>query len=143
MPTIRIRRLSASVTLPRYESDGAAAFDLAASEDIDIQPGEVALVPTGLVVEVPHGMFLAILARSSTPIRRGLVVPNGMGVVDSDYCGPADEVKIAVLNFRKAAVRVKAGDRIAQGLILPAPRVTWEEITDVSRPSRGGFGSTG
>jgi dUTP pyrophosphatase len=143
MLTIRIRRLSASVALPRYESDGAAAFDLAASEDIEIQPGEVALVPTGLVVEVPPGMFLAILARSSTPLKRGLMVANGVGVVDSDYCGAADEVKIAVLNFRTAAVQVRAGDRIAQGLILPAHRVEWEETSESAGRSRGGFGSTG
>ncbi|MDQ3214214.1 MAG: dUTP diphosphatase [Acidobacteriota bacterium] len=143
MLTVRIRRLRVSVTLPRYESDGAAAFDLAAAEDIDIQPGEVALVPTGLVVEVPPGMFLAVLARSSTPLKRGLMVANGVGVVDSDYCGPADEVKIAVLNFRTVAARVKAGDRIAQGIVLAAPRVAWEETEAAPRPSRGGFGSTG
>jgi dUTP pyrophosphatase len=143
MLRIRIRRLHDSVALPRYESDGAAAFDLAASEDIEIPPGEVRLVPTGLVVEVPAGMFLAILARSSTPLKRGLMVANGVGVIDSDYCGATDEVKIAVVNFRNVLVQVKAGDRIAQGLILPAPRVTWEETKEEARPSRGGFGSTG
>ncbi len=143
MIPIRIRRLRASVALPRYESDGAAAFDLAASEDVEIQPGEVALVPTGLVVEVPSGMFLAILARSSTPLKRGLMVANGMGVVDSDYCGESDEVKIAVLNFRPAPVLVRAGDRIAQGLVLSSPRVQWVETADPAGPSRGGFGSTG
>jgi dUTP pyrophosphatase len=143
MLKIRIRRLHDSVTLPRYESDGAAAFDLAASEDIDIPPGEVRLVPTGLVVEVPAGMFLAILARSSTPLKRGLMVANGVGVIDSDYCGATDEVKIAALNFRNVPVQVKAGDRIAQGIILPAPRVAWEETSEESRASRGGFGSTG
>ena len=129
--------------MPRYESDGAAAFDLAASEDIEIAPGEVRLVPTGLVVEVPAGMFLAILARSSTPLKRGLMVANGVGVIDSDYCGATDEVKIAVLNFRAVPVQVKAGDRIAQGIILPAPRVSWDETREEARPSRGGFGSTG
>jgi dUTP pyrophosphatase len=143
MLTIRIRRLHDSVALPRYESDGAAAFDLAASEDIDVPPGEVRLVPTGLVIEVPPGMFLAIFARSSTPLKRGLMVANGVGVIDSDYCGATDEVKIAVVNFRNVAVQVKAGDRIAQGIILPAPRVSWEETRDEARASRGGFGSTG
>lgn len=143
MLTIRIRRVNDSVTLPRYESDGAAAFDLAASEDTEIPPGEVRLVPTGLVVEVPAGMFLAILARSSTPLKRGLMVANGVGVVDSDYCGADDEVKIAVLNFRSAVAHVKAGDRLAQGIVLPAARVAWEETGDAGRPSRGGFGSTG
>src|SRR3954469_21882578 len=118
MLKIRIRRLHDSVELPRYESDGAAAFDLAASEDMAIPPGEVGLVPTGLVVEVPAGMFLAIFARSSTPLKRGLMVANGVGVVDSDYCGATDEIKIAVLNFRNVPAQVKAGDRIAQGMIL-------------------------
>jgi dUTP diphosphatase len=143
MLPIRIRRLNDSVALPRYESDGAAAFDLAASEDTEIPPGEVRLVPTGLVVEVPAGMFLAILARSSTPLKRGLMVANGVGVVDSDYCGESDEVKIAVLNFRNVPVLVKAGDRIAQGMVLPAVRVAWQETTERGGPSRGGFGSTG
>jgi dUTP pyrophosphatase len=143
MNPVRIRRLRPTAALPRYESDGAAAFDLAASEDVAIAPGEVALVPTGLVIEVPAGMFLALFARSSTPLKRGLMVANGVGVVDSDYCGPADEVKIAVLNFTKAAVHVKAGDRLAQGIILPAARVAWEETGIVRKESRGGFGSTG
>jgi dUTP pyrophosphatase len=143
MITVRIRRLSPSVPLPRYESAEAAAFDLAASEDATIGPGEVALVPTGLVIEVPPGMFLGIFARSSTPLKRGLMVANGVGVVDPDYCGPADEVKIAVLNFTGAPVTVAAGDRIAQGILLPAARVTWEETDAAPKESRGGFGSTG
>ena len=140
---VRIHRLSPLVSLPRYESDGAAAFDLAAAEDRTIQPGQVALVPTGLVVEVPPGMFLGIFARSSTPLKRGLMVANGVGIVDPDYCGPRDEVKIALLNFTKAAVDVRAGDRIAQGVLLPATRVVWEEVEEVRKDSRGGFGSTG
>ena len=140
---VRIHRLSSSVSLPRYESEGAAAFDLAAAQDTTIQPGQVALVPTGLVVEVPPGMFLAIFARSSTPLKRGLMVANGVGIVDRDYCGPRDEVKIALLNFTQAAVDVRAGDRIAQGVLLPTSRVIWEEVEEVRKDSRGGFGSTG
>lgn len=143
MLTLRIRRLRPSVALPRYESEGAAAFDLAAADDLEIPPGEVALVPTGLVVEVPQGMFLAIFARSSTPLKRGLMVANGVGVVDADYCGATDEVKIAVLNFRTVTVQVRAGDRIAQGIVLPAPRVAWDETEGDARAARGGFGSTG
>jgi dUTP pyrophosphatase len=143
MLRVRIRRLSASVSLPRYESAQAAAFDLAASEDISIQPGQVALVPTGLVIEVPAGMFLGIFARSSTPLKRGLMVANGVGVVDPDYCGPADEVRIAVLNFTQQVVQLNAGDRIAQGILLPASRVEWEETALGKSESRGGFGSTG
>ena len=141
--TVRIRRLRPDVPLPRYESAGAAAFDLAAAADAVVPPGGVRLVPTGLVVEVPPGMFLGIFARSSTPLKRGLMVANGVGIVDPDYRGPADEVKIAVLNFTGREVIVRQGDRIAQGILLAAPRVTWEEGGDWRPDSRGGFGATG
>jgi dUTP pyrophosphatase len=140
---VRIRRLHPDVVLPGYATHGSAAFDLAASEDTTIAPGEVRLVPTGLVVEVPAGMFLAVFARSSTPLKRGLMVANGVGVVDSDYCGPSDEVKIPTLNFTREPVVVSKGDRIAQGILLPSPRVEWEEAGELRSDSRGGFGGTG
>ena len=140
---VRIHRLSAAAALPHYESAQAAAFDLAASADLVIDPGRVALVPTGLVIEVPAGMFLGIFARSSTPLKRGLMVANGVGVIDPDYCGATDEIKIAVLNFTGEPVHVRTGDRLAQGILLPSVRVEWEETGTVRKESRGGFGSTG
>ena len=140
---VRIRRIGPDVPLPRYASDGAAAFDFAAAAEVVVPAGGVALVPTGLVVEVPRGMFLGIFARSSTPLKRGLMVANGVGVVDPDYCGPDDEVKIAVMNFTAGPVTVSRGDRIAQGILLAAPRVTWEEVPELRADSRGGFGATG
>jgi dUTP pyrophosphatase len=144
MLPVRIRRLSPRVVLPEYQTAGAAGFDLAASEDVSVQAGAVALVPTGLVVETPRGYFLGIFARSSTPLKRGLMVANGVGVVDSDYCGERDEVKIAVMNFTNAPVHVKTGDRIAQGLFIPVARAEWRETADDLRDgSRGGFGATG
>jgi dUTP pyrophosphatase len=139
---VRITRLRKDVPLPEYQTTGAAGFDMAAAEDVTIAPGEVKLVPTGLVIEVPLGMFLGVFARSSTPLKRGLMVANGVGVVDSDYCGPADEVKIQVLNFTRDPITVKAGDRIAQGIFLPATRVVWREAEAGQPASRGGFGST-
>ena len=143
MLKVRIRRLDPSVELPAYGTDGSAAFDLAASETTVIAPGEVRLVPTGLVIEVPAGMFLGVFARSSTPLKRGLMVANGVGVVDSDYCGPSDEIKVPTLNFTAAPVTVAKGDRIAQGIILPSPRVEWDEVGELRAGSRGGFGATG
>jgi dUTP pyrophosphatase len=141
---VSIRRLDPSLPLPRYETSGAAGFDLAASQDIVIPPGAVALVPTGLVIQVPAGFFLGIFARSSTPLKRGLMVANGVGVIDEDYCGPEDEVKIQVLNFTAAAVTIARGDRIAQGLLLPITRADWKEADGPLRDgSRGGFGATG
>jgi dUTP pyrophosphatase len=140
---VRIHRLHPDAVIPKYQTEGSAAFDLAAAELVAVAPGEVRLVPTGLVIEVPAGMFLGIFARSSTPLKRGLMVANGVGVVDSDYCGPEDEVKIAVVNVTPTPVTIEPGDRIAQGILLPAPRVTWEEVDRVRSSSRGGFGATG
>jgi len=144
MPRVRIRRLDPSVPFPEYQTPGAAGFDLAANADTTIEPGRIALVPTGLVIEVPAGHFLAIFARSSTPLKKGLMIANGVGVIDQDYCGPADEIKIQVLNFTAAAIEVKRGDRLAQGLFLPVTRMEWEEAgEDLREGSRGGFGATG
>ncbi|MGE0394285.1 MAG: dUTP diphosphatase [Vicinamibacterales bacterium] len=131
------------MSLPVYGTGEAAGFDLAASADVVIAPRSIALVPTGLVIGVPAGHFLAIFARSSTPLKRGLLVANGVGVVDPDYCGPADEVRIQLLNITDQPVQVARGDRLAQGIILPAPRVTWDEVSGIRDGSRGGFGSTG
>jgi len=140
---LKITRLDPTIPLPAYGTDEAAGFDLAAASDVTIGPGQIALVRTGLIIEVPTGHFLAIFARSSTPLKRGLVVPNGVGVVDPDYSGPKDEVMIQVLNFTKADVVVRRGDRLAQGIVLPAPRVMWNEVEEIREVTRGGFGATG
>jgi len=143
MLNARIRRLRPDVPLPAYQTPESAGFDLAASEDVTVGPGEVVLVPTGLVIEVPRGYFLGVFARSSTPLKRGLMVANGVGVVDPDYSGPADEVKIEVVNFTREPVQVKRGDRLAQGLLIPVHQARWAEVGAIRAVSRGGFGSTG
>ena len=140
---LKIRRLNPTVPLPSYATDDAAGFDLAAAHDMTIAPGGVALVRTGLIIEVPTGHFLGIFARSSTPLKRGLLVANGVGVVDPDYSGPEDEIMIQLLNFTGAAVEVKRGDRLAQGIVLPAPRIAWQEVSEIKATTRGGFGVTG
>jgi len=140
--TVRITRIHPDAVLPEYQTAEAAGFDLAAVENVTIEPGRVALIPTGLVIRVPVRMFLGIFARSSTPLKRGLMIANGVGVIDSDYCGPTDEIKIAVMNFTDAEVSVRAGDRIAQGILIDAPRVEWAEA-ETADVSRGGFGSSG
>ena len=131
------------MSLPSYGTSEAAGFDLAAAHDLVIAPRQIAVVRTGLVIEVPSGYFLAIFARSSTPLKRGLIVSNGVGVIDPDYSGPDDEVMIQVMNVTDSDVRIGRGDRLAQGIVLPAPRVTWEEVTEIREVTRGGFGSTG
>ncbi len=140
---VRISRLSDSAALPAYQTSGAAGFDLAASVEMTIAPGEVTLVPTGLVMAIPAGHFLGVFARSSTPLKRGLMVANGVGIVDSDYSGPADEIKIEVFNFTSQPVTVRPGDRLAQGVLMPFVRVTWDETARPTGATRGGFGTTG
>ena len=140
---LKIRRLDPTVSLPTYGTDEAAGFDLAAAHDVRVAPGQIALVRTGLVIEVPTGHFLGIFARSSTPLKRGLLVANGVGIVDPDYSGPTDEIMVQLVNFTMRDVSVKRGDRLAQGVVLPAPRVTWQEVSDIRTVTRGGFGATG
>jgi dUTP diphosphatase len=140
---LKIRRLDSTVSLPAYGTGKSAGFDLAAAQDLTIPPRQIALVRTGLVIEVPSGYFLAIFARSSTPLKRGLIVANGVGVIDPDYSGPKDEVMIQVLNITDGDVRIARGDRLAQGIVLPAPRVTWDEVSEIREVTRGGFGATG
>jgi dUTP diphosphatase len=140
---LQIKRLQPGVGLPEPATGRAAGFDLAAATDMEIPPRSIRLVGTGLVIAVPDGYFLGIFARSSTPLKRGLMVANGVGVIDADYCGPGDEIKIQVLNITDAPVTIARGDRLAQGIVLPCPRVEWEEVEEMAVPTRGGFGSTG
>lgn len=140
---LKIKRLDPSVGLPEAATAGAAGFDLASAVDMEIPARSIRLVGTGLVIAVPEGYFLGIFARSSTPLKRGLMVANGVGVIDADYCGPADEIKIQLLNVTDHPVQVARGDRLAQGIVLPCPRVEWDEVTEIAAPTRGGFGSTG
>src|SRR5262245_35174117 len=85
---LKITRLDPTLPLPGYGTSEAAGFDLAASHDIVVQAGQIALVRTGLVIEVPAGHFLGIFARSSTPLKRGLPVAHGVGVTDPDHARP-------------------------------------------------------
>ena len=140
---LKIKRLDPGIGLPETATAGAAGFDLASAVDLDVPPRSIRLVGTGLVIAVPDGYFLGIFARSSTPLKRGLMVANGVGVVDADYCGPADEIKIQVLNITDAPVPVRRGDRLAQAIVLPCPRIEWDEVDEMRVPTRGGFGSTG
>lgn len=142
MLTVRITRRDPRARLPEYQTAGAAAFDFAVLDDAVVAPRSHALLGTGLVIAVPDDHVLHVYARSSLFKKHGLVLANGVGVVDSDYCGPDDEVMISVWNPGDHEVRVEAGTRVAQGMILARPRVQWVEA-DAAGSTRGGFGSTG
>ena len=139
----KIKRLDKLVELPKYHTAESAAFDLAASEDCVIAPRGIKRIKTGLVIEAPPGHFLMIASRSSTPVKKGITIPQAVGIVDRDYSGPEDEILLQMYNFTDQPVEVKKGERIAQGLFLKIDQVDWEEVDEIRDTSRGGFGSTG
>jgi len=140
---IRIKRIDGTIELPKYHTLESAAFDLAASEDAVVAAKEIKLLKTGLIIETPPGYFLMISPRSSVPRKKGLSIPQSIGIVDPDYSGPDDEIMLQVYNFTDKPVRVSRGERIAQGIFIKADRVEWEEVKETRKKSRGGFGSTG
>lgn len=140
---VRIKRLNQSVELPKYQTNESAGFDLAAAEDAVIAPKEIKLISTGLIIEAPAGHYLLIALRSGIPRKKGLLIPQSVGVVDRDYSGPEDEVKLQLYNFTDLPVEIKKGERLCQGLFQRVDQAEWEEVDEVRSNSRGGFGSTG
>ncbi|MBI4948503.1 dUTP diphosphatase [Candidatus Berkelbacteria bacterium] len=141
---VQIHRINSDANIPKYQTEGAACFDLEVIEDVTIEPSSIAYLPTGLVFVIPKGYYMAVVPRSSTP-KTGLSIANSPGTVDSDYCGATDEVKIIVQNNTNKPVKVEKYQRIAQAMILPVPKIKFVEISKdkLSSKSRGGFGSTG
>lgn len=140
---VEIHRLRPDVDLPQYHTSGAVGFDLAAADTVTLAPREIALISTGLVIKTPPGYALIIASRSSTPKKHGLTPPHGIGVVDQDYAGKEDEIRILVRNFSDESVTLQKGERIAQGLFARVDRADFVETDTAGSESRGGFGSTG
>ncbi len=140
---VRLKRVDTDLPLPRYESGGAVGFDLTVRQETVVPSKGIALIPGNVIVEVPEGYALVVASRSSTPQKHGLLKPHGIGVIDRDYCGPADEIMIQVYNMTDAPVTVPRGARIAQGLFVRVDKADFEEADDLKKPDRGGFGSTG
>jgi dUTP pyrophosphatase len=138
--TVKFRKTSPHAQAPILGTPGAAAFDLVA-----IKAGTVTLVPetfdTGLQVEIPPGFVMLVFSRSGHGFNFGVRLVNGVGVIDSDYRG---NVMVRLMSD-VAPMKVKAGDRIAQAMIVPVPAVRWVEDANLSETERGegGMGSTG
>lgn len=140
---VKVKKLREDAILPVYATDGAACFDLHATEDKDIAPMRARAIPTGLSFEIPSGWAMLIYSRSGHAFKNGVRLGNCVGVIDSDYRG---EVQVILHNDRDDCVfRVNPGDRIAQAMLIPVPCVALVEATDLSETDRGagGFGSTG
>src|SRR3989338_1631014 len=114
---INIKRLDSSLPLPQYQTKGSVGFDLVARVSLSIKPFAPTIIPLNVVVKVPKGCVMLLFARSSLPLKKGLIVANSVGVIDQDYCGENDEIGLQVINFTKKNVIVDKGERIAQGLI--------------------------
>ena len=137
-----IKRIDTSLPLPSYATAGSVGFDLFCREDTEIAPRTLRLIPTTVIVQTPPRYMLLVTMRSSTPRRKGLLIPHGVGTIDQDYCGEGDELFVQVYNFRDEAVTLKRGERISQGIFVPIMRANWNEVEEMGQ-GRGGFGSTG
>ena len=145
---IQIARLphSEGIDLPSYGTAGAAGMDLRAAvpegDDLIIQPGARALVPTGLTIAVPAGYEAQVRPRSGLALKHGVTCLNSPGTIDSDYRG---EVGVILANLGPEAFTIRRGDRIAQMVVAAYAAVAWEEANslDETRRGAGGFGSTG
>jgi dUTP pyrophosphatase len=145
---VRIMRLehAKGLPLPKYQSEGAAGMDLLAAVDeaqpIVLAAGARALIPTGLVLELPPGMEAQVRPRSGLALRHGITVLNSPGTIDSDYRG---EVKILLINLGESPWEIQRGERIAQLVFQRVERAELVEVAVVNQTQRGagGFGSTG
>lgn len=130
--------------LPSYQTDGSAGVDLyaAVQEPLTLQPGERALVPTGIRIALPPGYEAQVRPRSGLAIRHGIGMVNAPGTIDSDYRG---EICVILINLGQEPFTIRRGERIAQMVIAPVARVEWELVPELPPTPRGdgGFGHTG
>ncbi len=144
-PDLRIKKLDPRATTPRYHSDLAAGLDLASclpeGETVTLEPGEIALIPTGFAMAIPAGYEAQVRPRSGLG-SKGITVPNAPGTIDADYRG---QVKVALMNLGKEPFVIEHAMRIAQMVVAPVAHAQVVEVDELDETSRGegGFGSTG
>ena len=130
--------------LPEYKTDGASGCDVHAfvKEPVELLPGDIKLIPTGLACAIPEGFEIQVRPRSGLAARNGITCLNTPGTIDSDYRG---EIKVILINLGKEAFIVKNGDRIAQFVVAPVVRGIFKTVKSLDETLRGsgGFGSTG
>mgnify|MGYP000928151191 FL=1 len=144
MIKILIKRLSKSISLPKYETDGSSGMDLAANieQDIEIKPGKTAIIPTGLAISIPKDFEVQIRPRSGLAAKNQVSVLNTPGTIDADYRG---ELKVILINLSEKSFKIEKGLRIAQMVVCPVIKAFWKEVDVLEETERGlsGFGSTG
>lgn len=138
-------RLGSDFPLPTYATAGSAGLDLRAmlQEDLTLEPGQTALIPTGLAIHIADpGLAALILPRSGLGHKHGIVLGNLVGLIDSDYQG---ELMVSCWNRGQSAFRISAGERIAQLVLVPVVQAHFELVDsfDESQRGAGGFGHSG
>ncbi|SDK88603.1 dUTP pyrophosphatase [Nonomuraea maritima] len=140
---VLIQRLDPELPTPSYAHPGDAGADLYAAEDVELMPGERAVVGTGLAIALPEGYAAFVHPRSGLAARHGVTLVNAPGTVDAGYRG---EIKVTLINTdAKEPFRLRRGDRVAQLVVQRVERVSFAQVVDLPESVRGanGFGSTG
>lgn len=140
---VKIKRIDKSLPLPEYHTSGSVAFDFYSRIDMVISPNTTAMLPTNFIIQTPPGYMLMIASRSSLFKKKGLKLPNSVGIIDQDYCGENDEMSLFVENHTGQEVEIKKGERLCQGIFVKIDKAEWGEVDQMSDVSRGGWGSTG
>jgi len=140
---LRIKLIDETLPLPEYKTRGSVAFDLYSRINIIIPPKELRFVPLNVIISIPEDYFMMLAARSSLPIKKGLMCANSIGIVDTDFCGEQDEWRFEAYNFTGLPVTIARGERIAQALLIKFEKAEITSATTVIAESRGGIGSTG
>ena len=144
MTKILIKRLSKEVLLPKYETRGSSGMDVSAfiQASVDIDPGNTAIIPTGIALSIPEGFEVQIRPRSGLAAKEKITVLNTPGTIDSDYRG---EIKVILINLSHKKFKVERGLRIAQMVVCPIIKAQLKEVENLKYTIRGdgGFGSTG
>jgi len=144
MVKILVKKFNKNIKLPTYKTSGSSGMDLVAhiKSKINIKPGKIAIISTGIAIAIPINYEIQIRPRSGLAAKKGISVLNTPGTIDSDYRG---EIKIILINLSKKSFVVKSGDRVAQMILSPVAKGKLKEVKILPRTTRGkgGFGSTG
>jgi len=144
MVKILVKKFNKNIKLPTYKTSGSSGMDLVAhiKSKINIKPGKIAIISTGIAIAIPINYEIQIRPRSGLAAKKGISVLNTPGTIDSDYRG---EIKIILINLSKKSFVVKSGDRVAQMILSPVAKGKLKEVKTLPRTIRGkgGFGSTG
>jgi dUTP pyrophosphatase len=139
---VLVKKLDKDVKIPSYAHDGDAGVDLYANQEIKVEPGAIALVPTGIKIAIPLGFEAQVRPKSGLALKNGITVLNTPGTIDAGYRG---EVGVIVVNHGKEAFTIEKGKKIAQMVFNKIEKAELEEVEELDETSRntGGFGSTG